>query len=94
MREQNAIDVVIRHFNPTCNNHERERVNQDDDSDDWDEEDLALLNCEDPDLKNAERERIGQLKRMMDQTVKQVSEVIFLFFLFFVSFCFFKIKKK
>lgn len=74
LREQNAIDVVIRHFNPTCNNHERERVNQDDDSDDWDEEDLALLNCEDPDLKNAERERIGQLKRMMDQTVKQVSE--------------------
>lgn len=73
LREQNAIDVVVRHFNPTCNNHERERVGEDD-SDSWDAEDLALLNCEDPDLKNAELERIGQLKRMMNQTAKRVNE--------------------
>lgn len=73
LREQNAIDVVIRHFNPSCNNHERERVNEDDSSD-WDEEDLALLNCEDPDLKNAELERIGQLRRMMDTACKEINE--------------------
>jgi len=72
LKEQNAIDVVIRHFNPACNDHEREHVN--DDSSDFDSDDLALLNCEDPDLRNAELERMGQIKRMMTQVEKQVAD--------------------
>lgn len=72
LREQSAIDVVIRHFNPAVNCHDREHVNEDDSSD-FDSEDLALLNCEDPDLRNAELERIGQIKRMMGQVEKAVN---------------------
>lgn len=73
LKRQNKIDVVIRHFNPTVNKHEKERVNEDED-DSWDEEDEALLNCEDPDLRNAEKEYMDRMKSMMAKAGQQMRE--------------------
>jgi len=73
LKKQNKIDVVIRHFNPTVNPNERERVNEDD-SDEWDSEDMALLNCEDPDLRNAEQEYRSRMKKMMTDASKTMQE--------------------
>ena len=67
LREQNAIDVIIRDYHPCINKHDEEKRIDDDNSSDWDTDDLALLNAEDPDMRNAELERIGQIKKLVQK---------------------------